>query len=31
MAEKRSFMVVRAVFSFEVHIQQSYKKKRLNN
>ena len=30
MAEKLNFMVFRAVFSFEVHIQQSYWKKKLN-
>ena len=31
MAEKLNFMVFRAVFLFEVHIQQSYWKKKLNN
>ena len=30
MAEKLNFMVFRAVFSFAVHIQQSYWKKKLN-
>ena len=31
MAQKLNFTVFRAVFLFEVHIQQSYWKKKLNN
>ena len=31
MAEKLSFMVFRALFVSEAHIQQSYLKKNLNN